>query len=84
MQNLKHPNIISMLEVFASDSKIFMVLELAEGGELFAKLVEEKRFSEEKARKYFQQLISALDYCHSKNIIHRDIKPVCVPVRIFR
>ena len=74
MQNLKHPHIVEMKEVFVNNATIYLVMELAEGGELFAKLAEEGKFSEEKARKYFQQLITAVDFCHSQNIIHRGKK----------
>ncbi|KAL1541042.1 CBL-interacting serine/threonine-protein kinase 11 [Salvia divinorum] len=74
MSRLRHPNIVKLYEVLATKSKIFIVLEFVKGGELFAK-VAKGRFSEDLARKYFQQLISAVSYCHSKGVYHRDLKP---------
>ncbi|XP_075478308.1 CBL-interacting serine/threonine-protein kinase 7-like [Primulina tabacum] len=70
-----HPNILKLHEVLATKSKIYLVMELAPGGELFAKLGRCRRFSESTARRYFQQLISALRFCHQNEVVHRDIKP---------
>ncbi|CAJ2652787.1 unnamed protein product [Trifolium pratense] len=74
MRLIKHPNIIQLFEVMATKSKIYIVIEYAKGGELFKKLAKGK-FKEGVAHKYFKQLISAVDYCHSRGVYHRDIKP---------
>lgn len=74
MSRLRHPNIVKLFEVLATKRKIFFVLEFVKGGELFAK-VAKGRFSEDLGRKYFQQLISAVSYCHSRGVYHRDLKP---------
>ncbi|KAM7257496.1 hypothetical protein ACFE04_013237 [Oxalis oulophora] len=74
MRMAKHPNIVQLYEVMATKNKIFFVLEYAKGGELFNK-VARGRLKEDVARKYFQQLINAVDYCHSRGVYHRDIKP---------
>ncbi|XP_021839473.1 CBL-interacting serine/threonine-protein kinase 11-like [Spinacia oleracea] len=74
MGRLQHPNIIRLYEVLACKRKIYFVMELAKGGELYAK-VTKGRFSEELSRKYFQQLISAVGYCHFRGVYHRDLKP---------
>ncbi|KAJ8751512.1 hypothetical protein K2173_016741 [Erythroxylum novogranatense] len=74
MRMVRHPNIVQIYEVMATKSKIFFVLEYAKGGELFNK-VAKGRLKEDVARKYFQQLINAVDFCHSRGVYHRDIKP---------
>ncbi|KAJ6825778.1 uncharacterized protein M6B38_293940 [Iris pallida] len=74
MKLIKHPNIIRMYEVMASKTKIYIVLEFVTGGELFDKITR-GRLKEDEARKYFQQLINAVDYCHSRGVFHRDLKP---------
>jgi len=74
MRLVRHPNIVRLYEVMASKSKIYFVMEYVKGGELFNK-VAKGRLKEEEARKYFQQLISAVDFCHSRGVYHRDLKP---------
>ncbi|XP_010432919.1 PREDICTED: CBL-interacting serine/threonine-protein kinase 6 [Camelina sativa] len=74
MRMVKHPNIVELHEVMASKSKIYFAMELVRGGELFAK-VSKGRLREDVARVYFQQLISAVDFCHSRGVYHRDLKP---------
>ncbi|KAM0029883.1 putative protein kinase CAMK-CAMKL-CHK1 family [Helianthus debilis subsp. tardiflorus] len=72
---LRHPHIVELREVLATKSKIYYVMEYVSGGELFAKVARGGRVKEDVARKYFQQLISAVDFCHSRGVSHRDIKP---------
>lgn len=74
LRRVRHPNIVQLFEVMATKSKIFFVMELVRGGELFNK-VAKGRLQEETARKYFQQLISAVGFCHSRGVFHRDLKP---------
>ncbi|XP_020591909.1 CBL-interacting protein kinase 23-like isoform X2 [Phalaenopsis equestris] len=75
MKLIRHPNVICMHEVMASKTKIYIVLEFVKGGELFDKIASRGRLKEDEARKYFQQLINAVDYCHSRGVYHRDLKP---------
>ncbi|KAG2398810.1 CBL-interacting serine/threonine-protein [Vigna angularis] len=75
MKLIRHPNVIRMHEVMASKTKIYIVLEFVTGGELFDKIARSGRLKEDEARKYFQQLICAVDYCHSRGVFHRDLKP---------
>ncbi|XVE97344.1 hypothetical protein REPUB_Repub03eG0011500 [Reevesia pubescens] len=74
MKLVRHPNIVEFKEVMATKTKIFFVMEYVRGGELFAKVAKGK-LTEDVARKYFQQLISAVDFCHSRGVSHRDLKP---------
>ncbi|KAG8391989.1 hypothetical protein BUALT_Bualt01G0245000 [Buddleja alternifolia] len=75
MKMIKHPNVLNLFEVMASRTKIYIVLEYVDGGELFDKIAKYGRLKEDAAKRYFQQLINAVDYCHSRGVYHRDLKP---------
>ncbi|KAJ4734143.1 CBL-interacting serine/threonine-protein kinase 21 [Rhynchospora pubera] len=75
MKILHHPNIVQIYEVIATRTKIYLVMEYVSGGQLSDKLYYLEKLDEEAARRYFQQLIDAVDYCHSRQIYHRDLKP---------
>ncbi|PKI56447.1 hypothetical protein CRG98_023185, partial [Punica granatum] len=70
-----HPNILEIHEVMATKTRIFLVMELASGGELYSKIRRRGRLPEGLARRYFQQLVGALRFCHENGVAHRDIKP---------
>lgn len=74
MRLVRHPNVVELKEVMATKTKIFFIMEYVRGGELFAKVARGK-LKEDMARNYFQQLISAVDFCHSRGVSHRDLKP---------
>ena len=74
MKMVEHPNIVELHEVMASKSKIYFAMELVRGGELFSK-ISKGQLKEDVARVYFQQLISAVDFCHRRGAYHRDLKP---------
>ncbi|ESO00920.1 hypothetical protein HELRODRAFT_82669 [Helobdella robusta] len=78
IQNLKlfrHPHIIKLYQVISTPSDIFMVMEYVGGGELFEYIVKHGKLKEHEARRFFQQIISGVDYCHRHMIVHRDLKP---------
>lgn len=75
MKIVRHKYVVGMKEVLASRTKIFIVLELVTGGELFDKIVSEGKFSEEMARFYCRQLVEGVEYCHNLGVCHRDLKP---------
>jgi len=74
MRTLRHPHIIKLYEVISTPTDIIIVLEYA-GGELFNYIVDHGRMSEPEARRFFQQLISGIEYSHRLKIVHRDLKP---------
>lgn len=75
MKLLHHPNIVRIHEVIGTKTKIYIVMEHVSGGQLTDKMSYVKKLEEWEARKLFQQLIDAVDYCHNKGVYHRDLKP---------
>ena len=71
----RHENIVSLLEVFETDAKMHLVLELVEGGELFESIVDSGHMSEHDAAAMLRQVARALAYLHGRGIVHNDIKP---------
>ncbi|KAG0456459.1 hypothetical protein HPP92_024247 [Vanilla planifolia] len=74
LRRVRHPFIVQLFEVMATKAKIYFVMEYVRGGELFSK-VAKGRLKEDTARRYFQQLISAVGFCHARGVFHRDLKP---------
>ena len=68
---MRHPNILRLYSYFFDEWRIYLILEYAQGGELYKVLRKQGKFSEPVASKYIRQVIHALTYLHSKNIIHR-------------
>ncbi|CAG9332246.1 unnamed protein product [Blepharisma stoltei] len=77
MYCLNHPNIVKLYSHFEDNTNFYLILELAEGGQLFTKLRKMKSFDEQSAAQYLREVALAVQYLHSKDppIIHRDIKP---------
>ncbi|KAJ3107161.1 Protein kinase [Phlyctochytrium bullatum] len=74
LKQLRHPHIIKLYEVITTPTDIILVIEYA-GGELFNYIVERGRMTEDDSRRFFQQIICAVEYCHEHKIVHRDLKP---------
>ncbi|XP_048871119.1 serine/threonine-protein kinase BRSK1-like isoform X1 [Brienomyrus brachyistius] len=72
---IEHPHVLKLHDVYENNKYLYLVLEHVSGGELFDYLVKKGRLTPKEARKFFRQIISALDFCHSHSICHRDLKP---------
>lgn len=81
LKRLNHRHIVHLREVLASSSKLYLVMDLVNGGELF-ELVEHKgALNEDFVRRFFHQLVDAISYCHSVGVSHRDLK---VRMHVYR
>ena len=72
-RKLDHPRIAQLYEVLKTETKIYLVMELANQGELLNWLTKQGTVSEELARKWFRQVVSAISYMHKRNILHRQV-----------
>lgn len=75
MKLIEHPNIMRLYDVWETSTELYLILEYVEGGELFDYLCDKGRLSTSEALGHFQQIITAVSYCHRFNIAHRDLKP---------
>ena len=75
LKSLNHENVIKIYNIFEDSKRFYIIMEHCENGELFDRIVEKKRLSEEESAIFYYQLINGLEYIHKKNIIHRDLKP---------
>lgn len=75
MRNVQHPNIIKLLEVYETDDKLCLIMQLVTGGELFDRIAELGSYSERDASLTMLSLLRAIKYLHDKGIVHRDLKP---------
>lgn len=71
----KHPHVIRLYEVIETPKEIFLVMEYVSGGELFDYIVNQGKLDEKEARRFFQQIVSGIEYCHMHRVVHRDLKP---------
>ncbi|NXQ26121.1 SIK2 kinase, partial [Alaudala cheleensis] len=74
MKMLDHPHIIKLYQVMETKSMLYLVTEFAKNGEIFDYLASHGRLSEAEARRKFWQILSAVEYCHGRKIVHRDLK----------
>ena len=75
LDTLKHPHIMGFRECIETKTKVVMVCELLSGGELFDRILKKESYQEAEAVAVVSQLLSALEYAHSKDVVHRDLKP---------
>ncbi|CAF2036093.1 unnamed protein product [Rotaria magnacalcarata] len=75
MKLIEHPHVLRLYDVYESRKYLYLILEHVAGGELFDYLVKKSRLTPKEARKFFRQIMSALDFCHSHMVCHRDLKP---------
>jgi serine/threonine-protein kinase SIK3 len=74
MRKLSHRHIIKLYQVMETDSMIYIVTEFAANGEIFDHLVTHGKMKEEEACRIFAQILSAIKYCHTHGVVHRDLK----------
>ncbi|XP_043679481.1 calcium/calmodulin-dependent protein kinase type 1-like isoform X3 [Vespula pensylvanica] len=72
---LTHPNIVQLLETYEDKLKVYLVMELVTGGELFDRIVEKGSYTEKDASGLIRQVLEAVDYMHEQGVVHRDLKP---------
>ncbi|XP_013779525.1 SNF-related serine/threonine-protein kinase-like [Limulus polyphemus] len=76
MKLVQHPNVVRLYEVIDTHTKLYLILELGDGGDMYDYIMKhDKGVNEETARKFFQQIVHAISYCHRLHVVHRDLKP---------
>lgn len=76
MKLVQHPNVVRLYEVIDTQTKLYLILELGDGGDLYDYIMRhDKGLSENLAREYFRQIVRAISYCHQLHVVHRDLKP---------
>ena len=75
LRRIRHPNIIQLYDIIETKRQLFLITEYAKGGELFDYIVKKQKLEEKEACKFFQEIISGIEYVHKLDIVHRDLKP---------
>ncbi|KAF0312937.1 SNF-related serine/threonine-protein kinase [Amphibalanus amphitrite] len=76
MKLVQHPHIVRLYEVIDTQTKLYLILELADGGDMYDYIMKhETGLNERLGRKYFRQIVQAISYCHKLHVVHRDLKP---------
>jgi len=74
LSKIDHDGVVRMYNIFDADETLFIVMELMEGGELYDEIIKRNLFSEKEASAILKQIVQALEYLHSQNVVHRDLK----------
>lgn len=75
MKLVQHPHVVRLYEVIDTQTKLYLILELGDGGDLYDYIMRhESGLSESLAREYFRQIVRAISYCHQLHVVHRDLK----------
>lgn len=75
MKLIRHTNIVQLYEIIEKPKRLYLIMEYADGGDLFDLIVKNERLSEKSALNYFAQILLGLNYLHGKGVAHRDMKP---------
>ncbi|XP_064604220.1 calcium/calmodulin-dependent protein kinase type 1-like [Liolophura sinensis] len=75
LRRLRHPNIVQLLDVYEDKHRVYLVMELVTGGELFDRIVEKGSYTEKDASQLIKQVLEAVDFMHERGVVHRDLKP---------
>ena len=76
MKLVQHPHVVRLYEVIDTQTRLFLILELGDGGDMYDYIMKhDQGVDEELARVYFRQIVQAIDYCHQLHVVHRDLKP---------
>nr|XP_006820498.1 PREDICTED: SNF-related serine/threonine-protein kinase-like [Saccoglossus kowalevskii] len=76
MKLVQHPNVVRLYEVIETHTKLYLILELGDGGDMYDYIMRhECGLDEDTARTYFRQIVRAISYCHKLHVVHRDLKP---------
>ena len=76
MKLVQHPNVVRLYEVIETQTKLYLILELGDGGDMYDYIMKhDKGMDEESAKDYFRQIVQAINYCHKLHVVHRDLKP---------
>jgi serine/threonine protein kinase len=84
MKNISHNNIVAVKDILATTSKIYIILEFVDDGNLFDKVMKEGKLTEQKAKFYVLQLLEGLEYCHKKGISHRNLNLKVNNLKLFK
>lgn len=75
LKQVRHPHVVQLYDIIETKTQLFLITEYVAKGELFDYIVSKQKLSEEEACKFFQEIISGIEYLHTLTIVHRDLKP---------